>query len=166
MIVQVSSGIISADSFSGQPMGGIKPKRLKKSGFTLVEILITIAVLAVGCMIALQAQTSSIIGASMSDNLTAATFLAEAELERIKALSFEDLAIEAKDGTKTTTGLNRLGQTTCINECSNFIFSRTVKYFPKVPTSLSHHIEINVSWNDRTGNHSILYGGAISAFTF
>jgi prepilin-type N-terminal cleavage/methylation domain-containing protein len=140
----------------------------RKRGFTLVELMITIAVLTLGILVAIQVQTSSLMGSNVADNLTAATFLAEAEMERLKSLSFSELTLETENESVTTTGLNRLGLTDCQEpaECSNYIFDRTVNYFAQVPTSLSHQVEISVTWQDSAGKHTVLYSGAISSLSF
>jgi prepilin-type N-terminal cleavage/methylation domain-containing protein len=136
------------------------------SGFTLVELLITVAVLSIGCLTAIQMQANSLRSSNLADNITVATFLAEAEMERLKALPFPKLTVEAESGESVTTGLNRLGQVCVPPACSGHIFSRTVTYYPYTPTSRSHQVEITVNWTDNTGRHSVFYSGAITTLAF
>jgi prepilin-type N-terminal cleavage/methylation domain-containing protein len=140
----------------------------QKSGFTLVELLITICVLAFGCLAAIQMQSASMRGTNFSDNLTAAIFLAESELERLKALSFTKLEEEGEVGTIVQPDLNRLGEIcpTAPVSCSQYPFTRTVNYFPSTPTSFSYQVEVEVTWRDNSGPHSVYYSGAVTSYVF
>jgi prepilin-type N-terminal cleavage/methylation domain-containing protein len=138
-----------------------------RRGFTLVELIITVCVLSFGCLAVLQMQSASMRGSNLADNLTAATFLAESEMERLKSLPFTDLTLEANLGTVTTENLNRMGEV-CLTppNCPNYHFTRTINYYSNTPTSFSHQVEIEVSWRDNTGAHSVFYSGAITSYIF
>ncbi|MDR2367398.1 MAG: hypothetical protein LBF58_04695 [Deltaproteobacteria bacterium] len=137
-----------------------------RGGVTLIEILISVCILSLGCLAAIQMKTTTIKSANMSDNITAATFLAEAEMERLKSLLYEELIAESEGGTVTTDKLNRLGQT-CDDTCDpGNIFSRKVAFFPGSPTVRSCQVEITIGWNDDLGSHSFLYSGAITSLSF
>jgi Tfp pilus assembly protein PilV len=146
------------------------PKFLKRSSrraFTLVEILITVCVLTFGCLAVILMQQASLRGANFSDNLTGAVFLAESELERLKALSFGALENEVEAGDKVVSDLNRMGKTCETSpNCSLFPFTRTVKFFKDTPTSFSHQVEIEVTWRDNSGPHKVFYSSAITSFSF
>ncbi|MDR1085888.1 MAG: prepilin-type N-terminal cleavage/methylation domain-containing protein [Deltaproteobacteria bacterium] len=149
----------------------ISENKIKKAhlsgGFTLVEILVTVFVLAFGCLAASKMLTISLKGFSYADNITVATFLAESELERLRALTFAELTYEATHTpVVVTNNINRLGQVCTPPGCDSFIFSRTVSFFPKTPTSFSHQIEIAVSWLDRIGRQEITYSGVVTSFSF
>ncbi|MDR1658135.1 MAG: prepilin-type N-terminal cleavage/methylation domain-containing protein [Deltaproteobacteria bacterium] len=137
-----------------------------RTGFTLIELLITVAVLSIGCFAAIRMQATSLKSSNLADNITAATFLAEGEMERLKALSFVELTNETELSTVVVNKLNRLGQTCTTGACSNHIFTRTVNYYPSTPTTLSHQVEISVAWTDNTGPHSVLYSAAITSLSF
>ncbi|MDR1109710.1 MAG: hypothetical protein LBP92_03180 [Deltaproteobacteria bacterium] len=144
---------------------GIKNHLL--DGFTLVEVFITVFILAFGCLAASRSLIVSLKTFNFADNNTVATFLAESEMERLKSLTFAELTFEANNNPVVkTSNINRLGQVCTPPGCDNFIFSRLVKIFPKTPTSFSHQLEIEVSWFDRTGPHKITYSGAITTFSF
>ena len=141
----------------------------EKTGFTLVELLVTVLVLTIGCLAAIQMQAASLKGTNLADNLTSATFLAEAEMERLKSLDASEMAIEAEAGTVTRTGLDRLGRS-CVpvgpETCSNHMYTMTVEYFPKLPTSLSTQVDITVAWTDNNGHRTVRYSGAMTYLTF
>jgi Tfp pilus assembly protein PilV len=147
------------------------PKAISKRGalrsFTLVEILITVCVLTFGCLAVILMQQASLRGANYSDNLTGAVFLAESELERLKALSFTSLETEVEAGDKTVSNLNRMGKVcNTIPNCGLFPFTRTVKFYPDTPTSFSHQVEIEVTWRDNSGPHRVFYSSALTSYMF
>jgi prepilin-type N-terminal cleavage/methylation domain-containing protein len=149
------------------------PENYKKQahlsgGFTLIEILVTVFVLAFGCLAASKMLAISLKGFNYADNITVATFLAESEMERLRALNFADLTYEATHNSEVVTGnINRLGQVCTPPGCGDsFNFSRTVRFYPDVPTSFSHQIEIEVSWLDRIGRQKVTYSGVVTSFSF
>jgi prepilin-type N-terminal cleavage/methylation domain-containing protein len=141
-----------------------------KRGFTLLEVLVTVAVLSLGCLAALQMQGYSLRGSTMADNMTAATFLAEAEMERLKSLSRSDLDQEADGGTRVTGDLDRLGEVCppapAVCDPGVHSFTRTTRYFPETPTSLSHHVEVGVAWVDNSGGHEVILSAIVTSLTF
>jgi hypothetical protein len=154
-----------------KPFGAMGPEGPPGAGFpsgiTLVEILITVCILTLGCLGAIQMKATTLKSANMSDNITAATFLAEAELERLKSLLYEELLVESEATTVTTNNLNRLGQTCTDDLCdSSYIFSRKVDFFPGLPTVRSCQVEITIGWADDLGSHSFLYSGAVTSLSF
>ncbi|MDR2300523.1 MAG: hypothetical protein LBF38_00515 [Deltaproteobacteria bacterium] len=144
-----------------------RPKPGFRRGVTLVEILISVCILTLGCLAAIQMKASTLKSANMADNITAATFLAEAELERLKSLLYEELLVESDAGTTLVNKLNRLGQTCTDDACdASHIFSRKVDFFPGAPTNRSCQVEITIGWDDDLGTHSFLYSGAITSLSF
>jgi len=57
-----------------------------KTGFTLVEILASLVILAIGCLAALAMQSYAFGGGAQAHGLTVAAFLAESEVERLLSL--------------------------------------------------------------------------------
>lgn len=68
-----------------------------QSGFTLFEILIAMAILAVGSVGTTALTLSMIRGNAISHNLTAATTLAQDKLEDIKRLGFTAVTASTED---------------------------------------------------------------------
>ncbi|WP_420265066.1 type IV pilus modification PilV family protein [Candidatus Magnetominusculus dajiuhuensis] len=94
----------------------IKYARMKERGFTLIEVMVAIAILAVGITALIQLFGGSLRSIGYSENYTKATIAAEAELrntlsvERLKEGSFTkrsgggytyDISIERVDKDKT-----------------------------------------------------------------
>jgi prepilin-type N-terminal cleavage/methylation domain-containing protein len=130
-------------------------------GFTLVEVLVTVVVIAMGCLAALWLQSAAMRGNSQSDHLTVAGFLAESEIERLKSLDFAAATKEAEDHetAPVVQNLNRWGE---IQTDGSGVYTRTVRYFPKRPTSLSHQVEVEVAWRDNHGSHRLDYTAALT----
>jgi prepilin-type N-terminal cleavage/methylation domain-containing protein len=160
---EAPSGIINSDQ---------REKASKKKlpqGFTLVEVIVTMIVLSFGCIAVLHMQSSSLRGSSKSDYITVATFLAESETERLKALNFEDLTEEIQDGTVVTKKFDRamrMCQAKDLSSCDKFPFTVVTRFFPHFPTSFSHQAEVEVSWRDQTGNHKVIAGAAMTDLSF
>jgi prepilin-type N-terminal cleavage/methylation domain-containing protein len=157
-------------------MMNISIKQAKKAGlsfnknqsaFTLVEILITMAVISFGCLAALQMQATAIKGNDLADNMTVAMFLAESEMERIKTISYSKLKSMVEDGlaTHTDNNINRLGESCIGTPCNGYIFTRKVDYIPKYPTTVSITVEITVEWRDTAGPHHVFYSGTVTSFS-
>jgi type II secretory pathway pseudopilin PulG len=131
---------------------------------TLVEILIAVLIVGFSCLAIFTVHVSSLKTKNVSDNMTLATTIAVSEFERLKTLPFEELL----ESTNTeVSNLNRLGQQcTGKKDCSEHIFTRRVRFFPKTPTSLSCQVEIEVDWRDSVGRHSQFFSSVISTMSF
>jgi len=69
-------------------------KYFKKKGFTLIEVLISLIILAIGILAVAGMQITSIIGTSFSSNMTQASVLAQDRLEFIKSLPLNDVSLD------------------------------------------------------------------------
>jgi type IV pilus assembly protein PilV len=65
-----------------------------KKGFTLIEVLIGLIILAIGILAIAGMQITSIAGTSFSNNLTQASVLAQDRLEFLKGLSLNDARLD------------------------------------------------------------------------
>jgi prepilin-type N-terminal cleavage/methylation domain-containing protein len=136
-------------------------------GFTLVELLITIAVISFGCLAAIQLQLASLRGTATADHMTVATFLAESEMERLKSLTWVELTEESDEGAKVESNLDRNGLSCpSSTQCEGFVYNRTVRFFKGEPTTMSTQVEVEVSWRDSTGPHNVFYTAAMTSLTF
>jgi prepilin-type N-terminal cleavage/methylation domain-containing protein len=139
-------------------------------GFTLVEILVTIAVITFGCLAALIMQSAALKGNTRSDHLTVATFLAESEIERLKSISFDDLTAEIDPGntlvsTSSTKRMNRfMKECTGVElpACVNYPYTMTTNFYPRYPTNSTHQAVVTVAWNESIGPQSIVYSTAVT----
>lgn len=148
--------------------GGTRPDTTKfRSGMTLVEVLITIVILAVGCLATLKIQAASTAARGRAFHLTEASNLAKAEIERLKSLGRSELENEAAAGVKTERGLDSRGLV-CPEEggCGGAGYSRVVRYFPRVPTSLSVQVEVEVGWLDSSGPGKLSQWAVLTWLTF
>ncbi|MDR1395671.1 MAG: prepilin-type N-terminal cleavage/methylation domain-containing protein [Deltaproteobacteria bacterium] len=135
-----------------------------RPGFTLVELLVAVAILAFGAFVTMSMHVSSLKGKQIAASASFANIIAVTEFERLKTLSFADLLIQIDSDV---SNLNSLSQP-CVagQDCSDNIFTRRVKFYPKKPTAMSCTVEIEVSWQDSAGPHSTLYNAVISTTSF
>ena len=111
---------------------------MNKKGFTLIEVLIGLIILAIGILAIAGMQIISIKGNFFSSNVTQATILGQEKLEELKNIPYTstDLSIgEHNEGTITST-----------------IFSR--KYNVAGLGSSMKTVSVTIEWLDKT-NHSI-----------
>ncbi len=69
-------------------------KIFEKKGFSLVEVLIGLIILAIGILAIAGLQITSIVGTSFSNNLTQASVLAQDRLEFLKGLPLNDARLD------------------------------------------------------------------------
>ncbi|MDR1036123.1 MAG: prepilin-type N-terminal cleavage/methylation domain-containing protein [Deltaproteobacteria bacterium] len=140
-------------------------------GFTLVEVLVTIAVIAFGCLAALLMQSSALRSNTMSDHMTVATFVAESEIERLKSLTFEELNAEIAErgplATWWTDRMYRICPGSSAASCTkDYPFEVQLRYYSQYPTTFSNTTEVTVSWRDNTGRHSVHNAAAMTDLSF
>ncbi|MDR1308768.1 MAG: prepilin-type N-terminal cleavage/methylation domain-containing protein, partial [Deltaproteobacteria bacterium] len=142
---------------------GLGPGKAPRQGMTLVEVLITILVLTVGCFAARRMQSAATRGNAIAEHMAVASILADSEMERLRSLGRSDLANEAALGQKVETSLDRNGQS-CpqAGPCPGLRYSRTVTFHGGVPTSLSTLVEVEVSWRDLAGRRSVVQRAALT----
>lgn len=66
-----------------------------KKGFTLIEVLIGLIILAIGILAIAGMQITSIRGTSFSNNLSQASILAQERLEFLKSLPISDTRLDS-----------------------------------------------------------------------
>jgi type IV pilus assembly protein PilV len=108
---------------------------MNKKGFTLIEVLIGLVILAIGLLGIAGMQVSSVKGNFSSSNLTEATYIAKDRLEFLKNLPFSDGQLS------TTTHPD--GST---NSSTGIVFTRT--YAVTQDVSGFKTITYNVTWNE------------------
>jgi prepilin-type N-terminal cleavage/methylation domain-containing protein len=113
----------------------------KQKGFTLIEVVAGLIILAIGLLGIATMQITSTKGGYFSNNVTQATIFAQDKLEHLKNLSYGDSQLS-----------NGLHQEDAI---SGTIFSRVVNVVEDSGNSMKT-ITVTVQWADR-GNHSISF---------
>jgi type IV pilus assembly protein PilV len=112
---------------------GVQP--MNKKGFTLVEVLVGLVILAIGLLGIAGMQVSSVRGNFFSNNLTEATFIAKDRLEYLKNLPLEDSNGFLNPGAHADGSAN----------ISGVAFSRT---YDVTQVNGLKTIAYNVTWND------------------
>jgi prepilin-type N-terminal cleavage/methylation domain-containing protein len=135
------------------------------SGFTLVELLVTIAVLAFGCLSAILMQSTTIKANSLAYNINTAVILAESEIERLKSLSWQELNNEAKVGHTKILNLDDEGNICSGTGCGVKFFTMSINYFKGLPTSSSYQVEVIVEWNEATGKQSVNFQSSLTTYS-
>ena len=125
-------------------MGEVKLniKRKNENGFSLIEMLVGILILAFGLLAIAGMQVVSIKGGFFSNNVTKATILAQSKLEDLKRLTYSYSSTDAN----LSSGVHNEGT------IAHSIFSRS--YNVTDTTSTLKTITVTVQWTDK-GNHSI-----------
>ncbi len=72
-------------------------KMAGEKGFTLIEVLIGLIILAIGILAIAGMQITSIRGTSFSSNLTQASVIAQERLESLKGLPLNDASLDTGD---------------------------------------------------------------------
>ena len=113
----------------------------KSNGFTLVEVVAALIILAIGFLAIAAMQITSTKGGYFSSNVTQATVCAQDNLESLKNLPYSD--------SKLTGGQHDEGT------MPGTIFSRQVNIAEDAGNSIKT-ISVTVQWVDR-GNHTISF---------
>lgn len=113
----------------------------KQKGFTLIEVVAGLIILAIGLLGIATMQITSTKGGYFSSNVTQATIFAQDKLEYLKNLSYSD--------SHLSNGLHNEGT------ISGTLFSRVVNVVEDAGNSMKT-ITVTVQWADR-GNHRISF---------
>ena len=113
----------------------------KQTGFTLIEVVAGLIILAIGLLGIAAMQITATKGGYFSNNVTQATIFAQDKLEYLKNLSYSD--------SNLSNGLHNEGT------ISGTIFSRAVHVAEDAGNSMKM-ITVTVQWTDR-GNHTISF---------
>lgn len=105
-----------------------------KKGFSIIEVLIGLIILAVGLLVIAGMQITSIKGNYFSQNVTQATTFAQEKLEDLKKLSYEHADLSSGEHSE--------------GNLSGTIFSR--KFIVTDITSTMKMIKVIVQWTDIT----------------
>lgn len=121
-----------------------------KKGFTLLEVLIAILLLAIGMMALATLQSSGIRSNDLGNRTTQALALAQDKLE--------ELINADAIGQTIAAGTDNIDET----GSAGGIFSRTWLVQPDVPAPDQDTLAITVTWNDIIGQHNVTVSGVIT----
>lgn len=149
-----------------------RPDRLREdlsSGMSLIEVLVALVVLAIGCMAALNMQTTAMRGGAMSYEATVATFLAESQAEWAQTQSRNQLSFVSSDPEYySLDGLpcSWLDNPAEVLNCEQNGMSLVTNVATGTPTTLSSEVVITVSWEGLSGLDSITYSTIVPDISF
>jgi type IV pilus assembly protein PilV len=114
---------------------------MTQKGFTLLEVLMGLIVLAVGLLAAAEMQITSIKGNHSGSNLTRATILCQDKLEELKNARYSDPALISGQPPQqiTESGMDY-----------------TIRYDVTPLGNTMKEIEATVEWSDRGGHRVTL----------
>ena len=108
------------------------------AGFTLVESMLTLAIMAVGLLALAGLQITALRGNALSRSMTTAVSIAEQRLEQLKNTPYSDIQAEA--ATQVTA--------------SNLHFTRQVTV-TNGPLPKTKSVSVLVSWQDQSKTHTL-----------
>jgi len=145
----------------------------KNGGFTLIETVIALFILAIGLLGVVKLQMTSSLGNVTARNVTAATNLARNQLEQFRLVRAYCVTATVGGTTVTTPDLldpelgaqNDLGDWvnpdhtdgSTLDENGNpgGIFSRAWNVVDDMPNPNIKTVRVRVSWDDRSGSKSV-----------
>jgi prepilin-type N-terminal cleavage/methylation domain-containing protein len=116
-------------------------RRINQDGFSLIEILVGLIILAVGLLAIGGLQITSIREGFSSNNITQATILVQDKLEYLKNLSYTDSHLNSGQHDEGTI--------------PNTIFTRQYSVLEDTGNNMKT-ITVTIQWIDR-GNHNISF---------
>jgi type IV pilus assembly protein PilV len=140
---------------------GRRPGR-KAFGFTLIEVLVSLVVLAIGCLAVISMQHSSMDGGVQAYSTTVASFLAESEVERLQVLSRGRVVAINNNPVRLTKDGGACPPAPTAVPC----YTRTVTVTRNHPTQNSVGLSVRVDFPGRPGGQSIVYDTFITYLDF
>ena len=119
----------------------------RESGFTLLEVMIAMAILGVGLLSIAVAQLSAIRVSSRSKGLQQAMFLAREQMDDLEALPLGAPILQAAATTDDPT--NPLKASSDPDDLTTF--NRSVTVTPNAPTPGMAQVSVTVVWNSAQG---------------
>ena len=132
---ELLNGPIGSDKVSPHPRG---ESQLSNRGFTLIEVLIGLIILAIGLLAIAGMQISSTRGNFSSKNLTQANYVAQDGLESLEALDFSSANLQQGSHGDGSTSI------------SGVVFNRS---YTVVDNSGRKTITYTVTWSDGTAHN-------------
>jgi Tfp pilus assembly protein PilV len=124
-----------------------RPVLSSPKGFTLVDVIVSIAIAMVGLLPLVGLQSTAIQGNRSYRNLTSAVFLAQKKIEYFKNVPFASLSpvVNQADPNNPMTEI----------EGGGGIFNRISTIQSYGPSANMKQVTVTVTWRDGLGSHSI-----------
>jgi prepilin-type N-terminal cleavage/methylation domain-containing protein len=128
-------------------------KQSKEEGFTLLEVIVAIAILTFGILAVATMQAAYIRGIFFSSTVTEGTTWAGDEVERLAALPWDDLLLQDTDGD----GVPGLGDIGGNADNSNVHGRYTINWnvADNTPITNTKTINVIVTWTDRGAQKTV-----------
>jgi type IV pilus assembly protein PilV len=129
----------------------IDMKKSNENGFTLIEVLIAIAVFAIGILAVGKMQITAIKGNYFANDLTKATTLAQDRMEELISLSYAD-PLNNDTNDNGSAGLDDTNATADHNDPNNPVDGRyTVSWniATNYPIDNTKEIRVIITWTDK-----------------
>ena len=131
-----------------------------KKGFTLIEVLIAVCLLAIAMLGLATLQSRGIRGNDVGNRTSQAIALAQDQLEQlIHSASGGNFPLAAPSPNPFPDANNPISET----GVAGGIFTRTWQLADPGPVANSQTITVTVSWNDLIGQHTVTETGVITA---
>ena len=118
-----------------------------REGFTLLEVLIAVSIFAIGILAVASMQLTSIQGNAFGNEMTAATFLAQAQLERMKSVADVSTLVTNVDPDNPMDENEDSG-------VAGAIYNRSWTVAAG-PSADSRQVTVTVNWSSGMGNHAV-----------
>jgi type IV pilus assembly protein PilV len=131
-----------------------------KQGFSMVEVLIAICLLAIAMMGLATLQSRGIRGNDLGNRTSQAIALAQDQLEElIQSASGGNFPLAVPSPNPFPDANNPITET----GAGGGIFTRTWQLQDNSPVSDAQTISVNVTWRDSMGDHQVTETGVITA---
>jgi type IV pilus assembly protein PilV len=108
-----------------------------KEGFTIIEVMVALGILAFGILAIASMQTASLGGTSLAGNTTEATTIAMNQLEQLIPLKCTDAALSFGSPAPTTQGQYTVGYSVAAGPLTN-----------------TRYIRVTVQWDEKGAQKS------------
>lgn len=133
------------------------------AGMTLVEMLVTLVLLAIGFLAIMNLQIATMKQGAMANELTIASFLAESKIERLQALVRDYESVKSEPlGPEYLT----MDGASCEQSEEGCVYTRTATVIAGFPTSRSYEVSVTVEWAGKVGITSATFDTVVSAVGF
>jgi type IV pilus assembly protein PilV len=118
--------------------------RFGNDGFSLLEVLVAVAVVGIGFLAAASMQGTSVTGNSKSRYWTYATYLAQDKMEEFRNTNFDDIS----ESGSPETNIDIFGT-------AGGLFNRSWTINDNTPAVLMKTITVTITWRERGADHSL-----------
>jgi prepilin-type N-terminal cleavage/methylation domain-containing protein len=134
---------------------GKRCTRLSRGGFSLIELLVAIVLIAVGSLVTITMQRAAVKKNNLTDTRQTAAQLAREILEAVRQKNYISTDLNTTSGFITLSGGTRPGLIQGTTNPGN-IFTRQLKVDDNTPITNVKKIQVQVTWNQSGVTQSLL----------